>query len=151
MEGQYFRANAGAVICDADGLILALERSDVPGAWQLPQGGLDADEEPYEAALREVAEETGLDVAQLDALGHHPDLLAYELPQEMRSKKTGRGQVQVWFYFVTPQKVLDLGDEFRDHRWIEFDNLVDLVVSFRQPLYRKLAEHFAAHVRPRLM
>ena len=149
--GQFFRANAGAVICDSDGLILALERSDVPGAWQLPQGGLDTDEEPYDAVLREVAEETGLNVSELEALGHYPELLAYELPHEARSGKTGRGQVQYWFYFVTAQKTLNLGKEFRDHRWTEFSTLVELVVSFRQPLYRKLADHFAAHVRPRLI
>jgi putative (di)nucleoside polyphosphate hydrolase len=87
---QYFRANVGAVIC-AGGRILALERSDIPDAWQMPQGGLKPSEEPPQAALREIEEETGLPPASLEPIGAFPQLLTYELPPKLRSKKTGRG------------------------------------------------------------
>jgi hypothetical protein len=48
---QYFRTGAGAVIANAAGFVLAFERADIPGAWQLPQGGLEAGEEPLQAIL----------------------------------------------------------------------------------------------------
>ena len=57
---QYFRAGVGAAIVNRGGLVLALERADIPGAWQLPQGGLKASESPLQAVFREVKEETGL-------------------------------------------------------------------------------------------
>ena len=55
-----FRASAGAVIINGDGCVLAFERADKPGSWQLPQGGLDAGEEPRDCVLREVLEETSI-------------------------------------------------------------------------------------------
>ena len=147
-KSQFFRANAGAVICNREGLILALERADVPGAWQLPQGGMDKGEEPRATVLREVQEETGITSSAMTCVGTYPELLSYELPVDMRSKKTGRGQVQYWFYFVADDPELTLGNEFRAYEWTTFDKLVEQVIGFRQPLYRKLAKHFAEHIAP---
>ncbi len=149
-KSQFFRANAGAVICNGQGLILALERSDVPGAWQLPQGGMDKGEAPGETVMREVEEETGLSADVLTALGAHPELLAYELPEAMRTGKTGRGQVQYWFYFVTDVSKPRLGKEFGNYEWLPFADLVERVVEFRKPLYRKLADHFDSVVSSKL-
>ena len=92
---RYFRAGAAAVISDAAGRVLALERADIPGAWQFPQGGLEDDETPVEAVFREIAEETGLSKDALTLVAHYPGLLAYELPRRAQSPKTGMGQVQV--------------------------------------------------------
>ncbi|MFW6089679.1 MAG: NUDIX domain-containing protein, partial [Gemmatimonadota bacterium] len=99
VEGEYFRAGVGALIVDGSGRVLACERADVPGAWQLPQGGLRSGEDPLEGALREVEEETGVARGELELLDRHPEPLVYELPPEARSPKTGRGQVQYWFAF----------------------------------------------------
>src|SRR4029079_13769297 len=96
---QYFRAGAGAAIVDSKGLVLALQRADIAGAWQLPQGGLEASEEPLPAALREISEETGIRAQDLTLLAIYPEPLVYELPVSARSEKTGRGQVQYWFLF----------------------------------------------------
>lgn len=145
---QFFRANAGAVLCNAEGQILAFERADVPGAWQLPQGGMDADEDPHTTALREVHEETGIAGGALTLLGTHPELLAYELPENLRRAKTGRGQVQYWFYFSCENPCIDLGKEFRAWKWTGFDELIDTVVDFRRPIYAKLARHFVEVIKP---
>ena len=141
---QFFRAGVGAIIRGPDDRILALERSDVPGAWQLPQGGLKAGEEPLEAVLREIGEETGIGSAQLTLVAQAPELLAYELPSEYRNAKTGRGQIHYWFlcdYDDTTSIRLPAQGEFRAWQWITFEALLGKVVAFRRPVYNKLVEY----------
>ena len=142
---RYFRAGVGAVVLDPRRRVLLLERSDVAGAWQFPQGGLDEGESPLAAARREVQEETGIPARALRLLGRHPELLAYELPPAARTKRTGMGQVQYWFYFETdavnvPLERLPPG-EFRAARWTTIDRAVGQAVSFRAPLYRQLRRY----------
>lgn len=143
---QYFRAGAGALIINRTGQVLILERSDIPGSWQLPQGGLDEDEEPYQAVIREVEEETGITAGELQLIARHPEPLAYELPPHARRKKTGRGQVIYFFLFrfTGDENRLDLthSKEFRNWRWTTARRMVELTVEFRAGVYRRLAEHF---------
>lgn len=147
---QYFRAGAGAVILNCKGLILALERADVSGAWQLPQGGLEAFEEPHQAALREVAEETGIVETALELLDTYPEPLVYELPDIARTEKTGRGQVQYWFLyrFYGSDDTIDVksGGEFCAWKWTTFQNLLHTAIDFRKSLYRKLADRFGPYL-----
>ena len=145
---QYFRAGAGAIISDGGGQVLAFERANIAHAWQMPQGGLKENEEPLQAVLREIREETGIAPAQLELIGAYPEPLAYELPPEARSRKTGRGQVQYWFLFkLKPggEAAIDLGasNEFRAWRWMPLQQLVDMAVAFRVPVYRRLADYFS--------
>ena len=146
LPAQYFRAGVGAVIMNSRGLILVLERADIPGAWQLPQGGLDAAEEPLQAVHREVAEETGITAGDLELLGSCPEPLAYELPAAVRTGRTGRGQVQYWFLFRFHglDTTIDVqgGGEFRAWQWMEFDVLLQTAKEFRRPIYRRLREQF---------
>jgi putative (di)nucleoside polyphosphate hydrolase len=143
---KYFRAGVGAVIADSHGRVLALERSDYRGAWQLPQGGLEKRETPLEGVRREIQEETGLPPRALQMVGRYPELLAYELPVTAQSKKTGLGQVQYWFFFVmkkdhatTPRPPKG---EFRAARWIPFSRVVAGTAPFRKPVYRNLQTYF---------
>lgn len=148
VNSQTFRANVGIVVVRADGRILALERSDTPGQWQLPQGGLDADEEPIDAAVRELREETGIGLGQAELLAEYPQWLAYELPPEHRRSRTGRGQVQRWFLlrFLGHDRDIDLAagpggrPEFSAYRWVTFDELAEMVWEVRRPIYRALAD-----------
>jgi putative (di)nucleoside polyphosphate hydrolase len=141
-RSQMYRAGVGAIVTGSGGKVLVLERIDVPGAWQLPQGGLEVGEEPIEAIKREIREETGIKEINLRLLSPDPRLLAYELPREFRSKKTGRGQVQLWFLFCYEgsDEAITLGDkkEFRDWKWMSMDDLVSIVVPFRKPVYQEL-------------
>jgi putative (di)nucleoside polyphosphate hydrolase len=150
IPAQYFRAGIGAVILNSSGLILTLERADISGAWQLPQGGLEASEEPLRAAFREVAEETGIAEHDLELLDVYPEPLVYELPASAQSKKTGRGQVQYWFLFRFRgnDDTIDVtsGGEFHAWQWISFQSLLHTAVDFRAPLYRKLADRFGPSV-----
>jgi putative (di)nucleoside polyphosphate hydrolase len=147
LPGQYFRAGVGAVIADPAGRILVLERAGLPGAWQLPQGGLERGEEPLQAVWREIREETGLSAKDLELVARCPELLAYELPAEARSNKTGRGQVQYWFLFRFHREGkrirLAADGEFGSFKWASFGQVLAEVVSFRRPVYERLAEHFS--------
>lgn len=153
---KYFRAGVGAVITDGNGRILALERSDFRGAWQLPQGGLKRRETALQGIVREIEEETGIKGRALKLVDKYPDLLVYELPTKAQSKRTGLGQVQRWFYFAlkkpeTPEVKPPKG-EFRGAKWVPFSRVVSGAAPFRKPVYQKLREHFetgAPRRRPR--
>ena len=136
----YFRANVVAVVTNDKGRVMAFERSDVPGSWQLPQGGMDAGETPEEAAWRERGEETGLTKDDVDLVDEFPDWTAYELPSGPR--KNGRiGQVQRWFTFKVKHADVEPipdGVEFTDWMWVKREWLVDEVVEFRRRSYRRV-------------
>jgi putative (di)nucleoside polyphosphate hydrolase len=151
MSSQSFRANVGIVVARADGQVLVFERADKPGQWQLPQGGLDVGEEPREAALRELQEETGISPDHVKLIAEHPDWLAYELPPARRRRKTGRGQVQKWFLcrFLGTDADIDLvpppgeRQEFSAYRWVSLADLVEEVWEVRRPVYRALLREWA--------
>jgi len=151
MASEFFRANVGVMVARPDGHVLVFERVDKPGQWQMPQGGLDVREEPREAALRELQEETGIAPAHVELLAEHPEWLAYELPPERRRHKTGRGQVQKWFLFRFRGADSDIDlepppgqrQEFRDFRWIRLDDLIEEVWEVRRPIYQALIEEWS--------
>lgn len=146
MQTQFFRASVGAVIFNNKGEVLAFERNDVSGSWQFPQGGIELGEEPNAAIQREIAEETGIDLNQLEFIRECPYLLSYELPPESRNGKTGRGQTQRWFLFrYMPDDLLiqlPAGGEFRAYQWMPMEHLTKQVVHFRKELYQKLGIEF---------
>jgi putative (di)nucleoside polyphosphate hydrolase len=151
MPDSHFRAGVGIVVVDHKGRVLALERHDKPGAWQLPQGGIDNDERPDQAAWRELREETGLTDKDVRLICRHPGWLGYELPAEDRDDRLGRGQVHKWYVMAltgatAPGVELSRDDpdkgqpEFRAHRWMPFDELLSVAADFRVPVYREVAE-----------
>lgn len=145
MTAQVFRASVVLIVRREDGDLLAFERADVPGAWQLPQGGLDVGEEPVEAAWRELLEETGLSSDHVRLVYELPEWIAYEWPAQIRSQdKDGgrrRGQIQKWFLFgVLPEKVIAPrpdGIEFKDWRWMSPHQLLIEVAEFRRDGYAR--------------
>jgi putative (di)nucleoside polyphosphate hydrolase len=141
LGGESFRAGVGIVVHRDDGRLLAMERGDVPGAWQLPQGGLMPGEDTVAAAWRELAEETGLTQTHVDLAAVSDGWFGYELPHAMRSLKTGRGQVHRWFLFrLKPGVELPLlpnqrRREFKRHQWITVRELIDISAPFRRGEY----------------
>jgi len=144
--GAYFRAGAAAVILNADGLALAIERADTPGAWQCPQGGLKDGETALAAAIREVAEETGIASEDIERVAEFPVPLVYVLPPHYRTAKTGLGQVQFWFVFRCRRPVtVSLGQEARSCAWRSFGEIAEQVADFRRPVYERLRPFVEAH------
>jgi putative (di)nucleoside polyphosphate hydrolase len=147
---QYFRAAAGAMIVNRHGHVLAIERADIAGAWQLPQGGLDKAEEPLRAVYREIAEETGIQEADLEFVRGCTELLVYELPPEAQREKTGRGQVLYWFLFTfrgNQDQGTAANREARGWQWMPFSRVINGVTSFRKPMYQRLEQEFKDYLR----
>lgn len=150
MTSQTFRANVGIAVARADGLVLALERVDQPGRWQMPQGGLNVGEEPAEASLRELQEETGLRPEHVELVAEHPAWLAYELPPARRRNERARGQVQKWFLFRFLGTDEDIAleppkggrQEFTAFRWMDLRELAEGMWEVKRPIYRALVEEW---------
>ena len=155
-----YRPNAGAVLFNAAGLVLVARRADLPnaegapGGWQLPQGGIDADEDPRSAVLRELAEEIGTDRAEI--IGEHPEWLSYDLPRDLIGKALKgryRGQRQRWFALRFTGADADIRldadphPEFDAWRWVGLAELPGLAVDFKQPIYEVLARSFRRFAR----
>lgn len=140
MASMHFRANVVAVVTNEKGRVLAFERSDLAGEWQLPQGGVDIGETPEQAAWRELTEETGLDANDVSLVAEFPEWTAYEWPDGPR--KNGRmGQVQRWFTFQVKDSGIEPvpdGVEFQSWKWVKPGWLADNVVDFRRPSYRRV-------------
>ncbi len=123
-----------------DGRVLAFQRSDRAGQWQLPQGGIDEGETPVEGAWRELEEETGLTADQVRLVEEFPEWTVYEWPDGVK-RGHRLGQAQRWFFFdVLDDDVVPVpdGEEFDDWKWVEIPWLVDQVVEFRQASYRRV-------------
>lgn len=147
-----FRAGVGAIIINPEGKVMAFQRSDNHGAWQLPQGGLHEGEEYLEGMFREVYEETGIRRDHLELLSEYPEWLAYELPKDIWSRKNFRGQVHKWFLlrFTGDEREIDLDkakdDEFKAWRWMSFAKLTEKTLPFKKDIYRKLAQGFSEYL-----
>jgi putative (di)nucleoside polyphosphate hydrolase len=151
---RYFRAGVGAVIANTKGFVLVLERSTVPGAWQMPQGGIEANETPEDAVFREVKEETQLTKDHLQLVEQYPEPLVYELPSESQSEKTGMGQVQYWFLlrFRGNEQAIAFpaGGEFKAWAWLPPSQILSNAVAFRRHVYQRLLAQFEKHLHATL-
>lgn len=136
---RHFRAGVVAVVRRPDGWVLAFERADVPGSWQLPQGGLERAEAPVDAVWRELGEETGLGPDDVELRGEHPEWLLYQWPANVVGDSARLGQVHRWFFFAPRRDEIEPtpdGREFRAWRWADPNWLAEHVVPFRRPAYR---------------
>jgi len=150
LDVKSYRPGIGLLIVNSKGLILVAQRKRSSNhSWQMPQGGMDEKqfgsikywETPYEAAKRELYEETGL-YKNLLWRSVTP-WLTYSFPAHAaRRSYQGQyiGQRQRWFllsYYGADDEVR-LGDEFSNCRWIHRSEVVNATVQFKQGLYRKV-------------
>jgi putative (di)nucleoside polyphosphate hydrolase len=137
-----------------------LKRDGLPGdyLWQMPQGGIDAGETPYKAALRELAEETN--VRSVSMIAEAPEWYTYDLPLD-DTKKAWRGryqgQRQKWFAlrFEGADSEINVTapaggfrPEFETWRWERMENLSALIIPFKRPVYENVVRAFARYAAP---
>lgn len=140
MAKPHFRAGVVTVVRRDDGCVMAFERSDLSGEWQLPQGGIESGESAEQAAWRELREETGLSQREVRLVGEHDRWTVYEWPRAMRGSER-LGQVHRWFFFEPLDAAVSPtpdGSEFTAWRWMRPDELIERVVEFRKEPYRQV-------------
>jgi putative (di)nucleoside polyphosphate hydrolase len=118
--------------------------------WQMPQGGIDAGEDPAVAAARELEEETAVRSAEI--IAEAPDWYNYDLPEPLIGlswKGKYRGQTQKWFAarFTGKDSEINLAppghmQEFDQWRWAKMNEMLDLIVPFKKPVYEKVIAAF---------
>jgi len=151
MDLARLRPNVGIALFSREGLVWLGRRAHTSGPhnWQFPQGGIDAGEEPLEAALRELREETG--VATVRLLARTAGWLSYIFPPDHQGSKISKGwlgQKQIWFAFAFEgeESEIDLGCnedvEFDAWRWAVLDQAVDHVIDFKREVYGDVAAAF---------
>jgi putative (di)nucleoside polyphosphate hydrolase len=154
-----YRLNVGAALFNREGLVFVGRRADLPAsigdAWQMPQGGIDAGEDPRAAVLRELAEEIG--TARAEILGEHEEWFEYDLPAELVGRAFGgrfRGQRQRWFAlrFLGDDADIrldaDAHPEFSAWRWVRLAEAPALTVPFKRAIYERIAADFAPYAVP---
>ncbi|QDL93479.1 RNA pyrophosphohydrolase [Paroceanicella profunda] len=146
-----YRPCVGLMIVSRDGRIFAGQRIDNPTpAWQMPQGGVDDGEDPQEAALRELWEETGITSDKVEILAETRDWIPYDLPHHLVPKLWKgryRGQKQRWFLlrFLGTDHDIDIATEhpeFNRWTWLEPGVLLEKIVPFKRDTYRRVIEEF---------
>ena len=149
LQERPYRKCVGILLLNQDNHVFVAQRIDQRvEAWQMPQGGVDAGEDPKSAAYRELEEEIG--TANAELLAESGDWHAYDLPADLADKVWKgryRGQTQKWFAlrFLGDDGEINIETEhpeFSEWRWVPIDNLVELAVSFKQDIYRQVVDEF---------
>jgi putative (di)nucleoside polyphosphate hydrolase len=164
-EDLPYRPCIGLAVFNREGLVFIGRRINGPEhvdevhQWQMPQGGLDAGEEPYACGLRELYEETN--IRSVERIGAIDDWLRYDIPREILGqawKGKYRGQTQKWFAlrFTGDEREIDVAHpagghhkpEFSTWRWEKLAKLPDLIVPFKRPTYERVVQEFGKYAAP---
>ena len=153
MSELAYRPCVGIMLVNADGLVFVGKRIDNREGdwWQMPQGGVDPDEDLADAVLRELAEETGISSDLVSLIGRIDEPMRYDLPEDLVGKLWGgkyRGQRQHWFLARFSGDDADIHlerhdpPEFAEWRWIDPLLLPEMIVPFKKRVYRAVLDEF---------
>jgi putative (di)nucleoside polyphosphate hydrolase len=160
IEDLPYRPCVGVMVLNRAGLVFIGRRSEGPEhidethVWQMPQGGIDRDEDPWPAAIRELYEETS--IRSVERLGEISDWLSYDIPPNIVGQAWGgryRGQTQKWYAlrFTGDDGEINISSpgggghkpEFIAWKWEPIANLPDLVVPFKRATYERVVKEFS--------
>ena len=139
------RIGVGIILLNSKNYIFVAKRGDNPkNFWQMPQGGVDKNENFFEAAKRELEEETSIKSIKL--IKELDSWFEYELPKNLLGKIWNgkyRGQKQKWFVmkFIGNDEEININTknpEFLEWKWIKISQLSNVVVDFKNNVYKKL-------------
>ena len=145
------RLGVGIALLNHENKIFVGKRIDNPAnSWQMPQGGVDKNEDFLQAAKRELEEETS--VRTVEVIKELNEWLTYDLPKSLLGKLWKgkyRGQKQKWFImkFVGENKEINIktkNPEFLDWKWIKPPELPKVAVDFKINIYKKLKEELTS-------
>ena len=149
MSNKY-RKCVGMMILNSNKKILVGKRLDHPsGYWQMPQGGIDENENPEEAVWREMMEEIGTNNAEL--IKSSSQWINYEIPKDtLETLPWGKkyiGQTQKWFIFKFKGKNSDINvgtenPEFSEWKWAKLESLINNIVPFKRKVYSLVLKEF---------
>ena len=151
-----YRPCVGVMLLNPQGLVWVGRRyqkqndDGVGHWWQMPQGGIDGDEDPAAAALRELEEETAVRSAEI--IAEAPGWYNYDLPEQLIGKSWKgkyRGQTQKWFAarFTGEDSEINLAppghkQEFDQWRWVKMNEVIHAIVPFKKPVYVQVIAAF---------
>ena len=153
IDADGFRPNVGIIIFNDQGQVLWAKRLG-QDAWQFPQGGVQRNETPEQAVLRELNEEVGLDPQDVEIVAQTREWLRYRLPTHLvrqNSYPVCIGQKQLWYLLrllAPADKVrLDQAEkpEFDHWRWVSYWYPLNQVVAFKRDVYRQALDEL---IRP---
>ena len=139
------RKGVGIVLLNNKNKVFVAKRIDNPkNFWQMPQGGIDKGENYYEAALRELKEETS--VVSVELIQEIEEKLTYILPDNLIGiiwRGRFKGQTQKWFVmrFIGKESEININTknpEFLDWKWIDLEDLTKIAVNFKLNVYKSL-------------
>ena len=150
-----YRPCVGIVLTNKDRNIFGGQRIDnYLNAWQMPQGGIDEDENPLEAAFRELEEETGIKKNAAFYIDHMNEWIPYDLPIELVPKLWSgkyKGQMQQWFLFefLKSDNLININTkhrEFQNWKWMKKEEMLQNIVPFKLNTYQRVFQYFAKHL-----
>jgi len=139
------RNGVGIVVLNNENKVFVAKRIDNPkNFWQMPQGGIDNGENYYEAALRELKEETS--IISVELIQEIDKKFTYILPDHLIGiiwKGKFKGQTQKWFVmrFVGSESEININTkhpEFLDWKWISLEDLPKIAVNFKLEVYKNV-------------
>ena len=144
------RSGVGVVLLNNNNQIFVAKRIDNPkNFWQMPQGGVDKGEDYYDAAIRELKEETS--IVSVELIQEVDKKLTYILPDELIGiiwKGRFKGQIQKWFVmrFIGNESEININTkkpEFLEWKWIDLEDLTKIAVNFKLNVYKNLKQEIS--------
>ncbi|KAF9677425.1 hypothetical protein SADUNF_Sadunf08G0106300 [Salix dunnii] len=170
-----YRPKVGVCLINSDNLVFVASRLNVPGAWQMPQGGIEDGEEPKSAAIRELLEETG--VVSAEIIAEVPNWLTYDFPPAVKTKVNRlwggewHGQAQkcekthlflsydyTWFLddrflmrLTKDESEINLASgeadpEFAEWKWTSPEEVIEQAVDYKRPTYEEVMRTFRPYL-----